>query len=774
MIEFADEGDDETTEVTLDDEAAEGKKPGGLINETNEYSPNLVEVLVTSKEGKKALKDLADEVLAEIEEAREAREELVEKNTAIWNATIGHIEKRKPPFEDSANLHVPILIENLARIVFHAYGELFGDWRNVWGVLPIGPEDDRNAQILTIHGNWQLRQQIPGFKRQMHRALLAYFAFGDVVSQGTYDATRRLNKFEVLAPDEWIVPYAYTSVEPDFADLPWYARVLKLYKHELERHRDDWYGVDEVLDKVTPSWSDEPEKPMADAVADLQGQGHEDAKRAPYTLYWYEGYIDLPGQDRQRFCKVIIDQTTRGILLLNILETDNWQDLQRYQLQTQEKEAYFQQQQAAEQAQAQREQQQGALSQRQQEAQMLGDAQQAAEVNQALQALSSAPLPPPPVPPSWMVNEQGMVDPAVEPEPIGKEEVRLFAHGVAIEPLVGNVGIGYGSILRNYQVAANAAASQFSDAASLANGQSFLVSDTVRMDKNVRVRPGAFIQVRGVANIRDGIMPLQMNPANPQLLEQVDRCRSYAQAAAQSPEVLGGEPGKSGETARGIAARIEQATKILSVLTRKFLDFFEQILKVNAFLNSVYLRDEEIFIITNHALRAPMPAVAPPALPPGPPGAAPQGPPGAPPQLGAQLPPGAIQQPGQPPGPPPNPNEVRVGRALYQRSYEVEFAADLRFSSQQQRIGEADEIVQMALSVPILAANALFQYAAVKKALEARGKHDMVALMGPAPPLGMPPPPPPGAKPPGPPPGGNVSAKPPPMGDKVGAAAESR
>jgi hypothetical protein len=179
----------------------------------------------------------------------------------------------------------------------------------------------------------------------------------------------------------------------------------------------------------------------------------------------------------------------------------------------------------------------------------------------------------------------------------------------------------------------------------------------------------------------------------------------------QAPEVLSGEPGKSGETFRGISARIEQATKQLSVYTRKYADGLEQVLKNNAKLNAKFLKDDEIVNIAATA--------------------------------------GQGAQP------------VKVSRSMYDRDYKVQIRADLRFATQSQRIQEADELMGFAAKVPQLMQNPQFMEAIVKKGLKARGMDDMIQLIGasfqppPAPPPGGPPPggPPMQGPPPGPPPG---------------------
>jgi hypothetical protein len=115
---------------------------------------------------------------------------------------------------------------------------------------------------------------------------------------------------------------------------------------------------------------------------------------------------------------------------------------------------------------------------------------------------------------------------------------------------------------------------------------------------------------------------------------------------------------------------------------------------------------------------------------------------------------------------------------MYDRPYDVEISADLKFTSTAQRISEADALVQMPNAVPEMAQNLAFKYETVVKTLEARNRYDLIALLGkppappemfglptspPAPPPGMMPPPGappgPGGPPPGPP--GPPQGKPP-------------
>jgi hypothetical protein len=160
---------------------------------------------------------------------------------------------------------------------------------------------------------------------------------------------------------------------------------------------------------------------------------------------------------------------------------------------------------------------------------------------------------------------------------------------------------------------------------------------------------------------------------------------------------------------------------MMTVPTGKYADFVSVILCNNAKLNAIFVEDVEWFSVNNHD-----PALGP---------------------MGRQ--------------------QFNVGREMYDRPFDVEITADLKFTSTTQRIAEADALVQMPNAVQELAGNFAFKHAVVSKSLEARNRYDLVSLIGappqPPPVYGAPtspPAPPPGAPmpgqgaPPGPPQGG--------------------
>lgn len=675
-------------------------------------SPNLARDFLGHPTGRDELKKIADTVRTNFDDGYKDSEEYRRRFENDWKLFTGVLPPKDWPWQGAANVHIPLMMEHVTRLTARASGELFGDWQNVFGVVPMGPEHDAVAETLNKHGNWQIREQIPDFRRQIgDRGVLAFFWIGDVTVHSFYDEELQQNRHEVLTPDEFVIPFTFTSTMPDYSDCPWRCKIMNWYRHKLESKRGAWVQVEKVLDGALPSPDDSPVQDMAELVASAQGteisdnEGNKTATNAPYKLIQYEGWMRLYGQERDRLVQVIMHHASSTILFMQILEEDDWQDAERYRKQQAELEQFRTAQIQHGQILTQLEETQNTIIQSA-EAGIAGPDLTAAGMQQI-----QAQIPPVPVPPHWLKNPE---DPLSGPEPPRRVPVHMFTHAVCIEPFIGGYGNSYGRMQADFNRAANVVTSQFIDSATLANVQSFLTTDTVDFGDAKPVGPGSVRKVKGIVgdDLQKNIMPLKFSPANPQLMEMTDRIYGWARTSMQAPEVLSGEPGKSGETYRGISARIEQATKQLSVYTRKYADALEQVLKNNARLNAKFLKDEEIVNIAASA--------------------------------------GARAEP------------VKVSRSMYDRDYRVQIRADLRFATQAQRIQEADELAGFAMKFPQLAQNPAFMEAVVKKGLRARGMDDMVQIMG----SFQPPQPPPGAPPgqPGaPPPGGPPMQGPPPQ-----------
>ena len=668
--------------------------------EYDEDSVNLAKDFKAHPEGRAALKRLSDKCTTDFSMAWDATEKFRKNMADIWKLFSGVLEDKAPPFDKMSNAHVPILMENTIRMTFRQAYELFGNWTNVYGVTPIGPDDEKTAKLLSLHGNWQIRKRIKDFKRQLgHRGLLIFDLFGDVTCHSYWDPQRRYNRHEVLTANEFVCANAHVSTMPDYSDVSWVAKVIYMDAHELRKKEGRWEDIGATLKNMPPDWDDAVlTRELRDAVDKTIGVDSTAFEKGQYRIIQYEGWLNLPGQDRDRYCQVMVDYTTHNVLSLGIHERIDPYDKRRYEFEQKQ----FQQYQAAQ-------QELQAFRQEQEATKMAAlDLAHSTDPNSdgPAQAIAMAravdEMPPPPeVPmPDWMHG-----DPEAMPREPAYVPIRMFAHGVNIEPLEGVIGMGTGQIHADQNKAANIALSMFVDQGTLGNFKNWIAKDDVRFAEKFTIAPGKIHKVVGATDLTKDLMALDFGPASPQMLQLVELMTKYGNVVSNTPEVLSGEAGKSGETAQGLSARIEQATKMLSVPTGKYADFLSQVLENNAALNAVFLDDAEFFSVNNHD-----------------------------PELGAL---------GQ--------QMISVGREMYDRPYDVEISADLKFTSTSQRIAEADALVQMPNAVPAMAGNFAFIYEAVKKSLEARNRYDLVAM------LGGPPPPPPvfGAptSPPAPPPG---------------------
>lgn len=682
MADYDDKRDPETpedSELDEDGEPVEYDKP----LQYDEDSANLVKDFEASKEGCEELKDIAKQVFCFFEDDWESSREHRERVAEDLKLYSGFLKTRTFPFKGASAANVPIMLENLSRLQTRIVTEIFGDWVNVVGVRPVGPDDEARATLLSRHTNWQMREEIKNFSRQMDRAALLFLLTGDVVLTSYYDARRKANRHIALTPSEFVTPYAYATTEPDLSDLPHYTWVRRFYPHELEAMRGIWENIDEVLERKPPGFSDDPDGPEREAVGQVEGEdepGNSDS--APYKLLQWEGWLKLPMQTDHRWCQVVMDHSTKTVLCLRIHEESDWRDRERYEREQLEYQTYMEQLALYGDAVLQQERLTLGL-----EMMATGGPQSPDDVL-ALAQYGQTPEPEAPMMPGWMQQEGD------KPKPVARVPIYMFAHGVCLENLVGNLGFGPGRILSDYQKGANGSLQMFNDAGALANTWTVIKTANIRLPENFGARPGRVWTANGVTGteLRDGIIEFQAKPANPQLLDVVSLFRQFGESAAQAPGILSGDAGKSGEPFRGLNTRLEQATKQLGGMAKRFSVAIKRVYENNAKLNSMYLDDLQILYISNH-------------------------------------------ETGKYEG-------VEITRELYNRSYAIEFTSDMKFTSEAQRIAEADQLLQVALSSPDLQINKKFQYEVFKEMLLARGKPQLVQTLGMSPPppqvFGMP------------------------------------
>ncbi len=629
---------------------------------------NLVALWAGTEKGDEALKEVSRQVREKFDTDYDASGEFRKKKADEWAIFSGDLPPKREPWKNCANAHVPIALETISRLSFRATAEIFGDWSTVVGVLPVGPDDKVDAEIMSKHDNWQISEQIRDFRRQQYRGVLQFYMNGDVSCHSYYDPDLRTNCHEILTCDELVLPYVHVSTMPDYSDLPHLTKILRMSKHQLEKKIGIWYGVKEVIDGAAPSPEDEPESLLADAEMSIQGVEKPDIDGyGEFKLLQWEGWMGLPDQKRQKFIQAIVHQPTEKVLYLIINEEEDPLDRLRYDRQVSELEQWrigTQQHKFA-----------STIVEEATE-QLVNDPNiGTVERAQKEQEMSAIQMPPPLPPPGWLKDPE---DENEKPDEVRVIPVHMFSHGVCIEPLTGAYGLGFGRIEADYNRGANVALSQFIDAASVSNSRGIITTDLLTWNKALDLSPGATNTVSGVigSELRDNIMPLEYGPANPQLMEVVNKLKEWGESAIQAPAVLSGESGKSGETAQGLLTRVEQATRQMSESTKRYAEFFTQIMKCNQRLNSIFLPDEQVLQINNHLA-------------------------------------GSGEM-------------IRINRALWNRDYRITFHSDLKFTPEAQKIQEADAVLQLALAIPMLAMNVPFLNEVIKKNLKARGQDDLI------------------------------------------------
>jgi hypothetical protein len=691
--------EDEELEIEEEPEEEEGEEvevEAGLDDSAYEDTDNLVHEYLKSEEKTKFLETMASEICEQCDKALENSSGMREERKKVFETIAGRTKRRNGHWDGCADMKTYLALERVHRLYSRLFVEIFVANRDVFRVNANSqdPDEIEAARLLTAHGNWQINEEITDFLKQQKRGLFEFIAQGTVFFKSSRDVLRNRNRHDVITYDKFIVPYVDTAVEIDLSDMPWKAEVLNYYAHELEdlEEKGTFANLDKVLSR-TASHDDNPvEDSIREKFASLEGlMPDESDKNAPVFFLEYHGFWKLPGEKKRRPVCATVEPKTKSVVRLYVREEDDWKDRVRFEEQT----AMLQRYRDA----------MGVFDQRQAEYQMQ------LEEYQMLGGIDpmGMPLPPPeepviipPPPPKWaQFDELGGV---MEPAPIRKVPMELYVRGDCIDNIHGFNSIGFGHILTSLQGIADTAINHFIDAADFGNSSMIVTSQDTLGKKDPEFGPGKVLRLQNVepSQIKSAFEEVRPAGGNPQLLEIVRMAGDYGDSAIAAPAVLSGEPGKSGETYRGISTRIEQATRQLTTAGLSYLQPLTQIMKNNAKLNAMFMDEEEVFRVSGTARK--------------------------------------------------------IQRNLYIRDYSVSFTADVRFVGQQQRVAEVDALLQMAGGIPYLAQNPAYIYALVKDRLETSGKGDLVEKLGQEPPppqvpFGTPPAPPPGVVPPGMPPG---------------------
>jgi hypothetical protein len=566
----------------LDDENDEGvdvseKDAADLKLDTTAF--NLVEQLSKTPEGIKYLDELSDIVFGSFKSMWESTEDYREKRRTLYKLFRGHLDPKSDPYENCANIHLPVVLRAIVMLVPRIVTEIFPSDDYMFKAIPTGPEDQDRSDMLTLHGDWQFKHQMPDFIPMFERLITETLLAGSGFVYSCRDFINDRNKHEFLSCEEFVMAYTDKSVDPSLSDVPEKIRIVRKNKHELEdliaKGSFDPVVMEEIMEPTNDpkirgnkDKTDQPQLTVKEEVDEVEGHHRpEDDPTAPWIFYEYHGWLQLPGEDKQRPVVVIADTDRKKVVSFYVREQDDWKD----------KERFDQEQQAAT----------DYIAAMQQFQQQQNDPNLMLSVAQGV-----APPPMPPPTDGVKLDETGQPLP---PDPVKKVPVEYFTKLDCIYDPHGSMGIGVGDMVVGFNQVANQLGNLFIDAASTANNPPQLVSENALPPGTTTIAPGDII--------RSPLPPEQLDKAhkvlnqvqgNPQLIEMMNIMMQVANEVAATPDVYAGEPGKANETFRGISTRVEQAAKPLTAIALRMLRGLTVIIKKNAALNANFLPESEM------------------------------------------------------------------------------------------------------------------------------------------------------------------------------------
>lgn len=644
-----------------------------LPDDVTNLVPYLLEKAATDEKVKKFIeKDLPEQVVKHFNEDWDASKGWREKRLERMKLFLGAIEPKSFPFQNCANMHVPILATRILRLASRVWAELFRPGQPVFQATASSKLGEDRADIITKHENWQFRKEIPAFQKHVMRALIEFFRDGDCIFDSRRDLDKNVNVHEHLSCDEFVYPYTRKTTAPDMSDVPRKTKILFPYKRDLlKAQKDGFYAqVDKVVSE-DGSHENDLEQIVKDAADRFEGKDRtEHVSDAPYYLLEYHGWATFPYQDEEMPIIAVVDGKKNVLLGLYSRYYDDPEDRGRFDQQTAEHQQYLE---AI-----------GRYQQAMQHEQMLLERIKQPDVppEESLMVAQQvqAQRPQPPIAPQWLTGDME------GPLPCKQKIVERFSHGTCIENPDGSHGLGLGMLLMPHQAAANILTNQFIDQGTRANTETGFMHENFKLDPGVKtINPGEIIRVRGVPpdQIDKAYYPLRPPPANQQLLTGVQMQEQAADGISSAPDVLSGQK-EGDETFRGQATRVEQATKQLTVFASNFIMVLDQIAKNNALLNYQFLPDEKLQDVIDPATQKSM--------------------------------------------------QIKVTRDLYKDGYDIVFSADLSFSSRAAKVAESDDALGMTTKgIPPQIASIIFPptiYSAIaRNCFKARGMFDLAGMV---------------------------------------------
>lgn len=178
------------------------------------------------------------------------------------------------------------------------------------------------------------------------------------------------------------------------------------------------------------------------------------------------------------------------------------------------------------------------------------------------------------------------------------EPIRYFTQFIFMpSPDGGNMGIGFGALLRPMNDAINAAINQMLDAGHLQNTGGGFIGYGLKIKGGVHAfRPGEYKRVESIAgSIRDNVVPLDFRGPSTVLFQLLGLLIEAGRDISSVKDVMTGGEGPSNEAASRTLARIEQGMKVFSAIHKRVFRSLRKEYRKIARLNRLYLPDQQYF-----------------------------------------------------------------------------------------------------------------------------------------------------------------------------------
>jgi hypothetical protein len=722
------------TETELvDPDAVEEKPP--VTAAVQGYAPesvNLVDQL--SEQDQKAL---ASEVVKGFERDWDSAEDFRERRDSIIRLYLGIM----PALEDGefrTQIHYAIIATAVQRMQARVYDQQFPSNGEYFGVKPTDANDLERSIRVAKHLNWQVQHQIPEYVPNHDILIQQWLLYGSAFSYVYWDPSKNRPCHEACRTEDIVISYTERSNDPSLGDVARITRILRKYKHELERMEDEGYysNIDKVFkvkgdDDSNTLQSDTPIQETMDRESGMEKPDHD--PDAPRKLLEQHRWYKLPGEKRQRPVVATVDMLSRQLVCLKLREDEDPEDRARFNREKAANKAAYDM--AMEEYAMNLQAYQANLTQ----LPMAGPETMTAPPLPGEQTMTappmmgettaSMPMEPPPAPPL----------PPEEPAPPKMVPINFFTHYICIPNPEGFYGFGIGSMLEGNNIVADTIASQVVDAGTLANTSTFIYSRQAKLGKGqLKIRPGEGVETDlSPSEIKDGFRFLEFRPPDAALASFIKDQKEEAAELSGANDILSGEVGGSNETATTTQIRISQALAAIAIINKRYTRSRTIEGQKFARMNSVHLGDVEYFSVVDPFKSQPMqpgpggPMDVPPSVPP--------------PTLGPAA---------------PYVEKLQVGRMDYLEDVDITITADPRMASQPQRFQEAMKAFELINASPFLSQMAPLQIAAAREVFIAMDKPSLVAgleqgmqmmaMMPPTPPPGAPGAPPPEGGPPQP------------------------